>query len=72
MKLFYTRRELDEAIHNALINAEKDRRDRDNFDRIEKRLWRIEERLNKLEAKPELCKVNLDGRVIADSIRDTF
>ena len=45
----YTRRELDEAVHNALVKAEAEYYERQRFMDIEKRLCDLEYRVGSLE-----------------------
>lgn len=51
MKFLYTRHELDEAIHNALVERDKQQYMEDQYRRIEKEIRRLKDTVGELESR---------------------
>ena len=64
MKLFYTRKELDEAIAKALIERDMRRSTEEQIERLHGEIYRLEERISRLEYQG----INKQAENCADSV----
>lgn len=51
MKFLYTRHELDEAIHNALVEQDRKRYVEEQYSRIEKEIMRLKDTVGELDSR---------------------
>ena len=51
MKLFYTRKEVDEAVNKALFEAAQRREDFERFDSLRRDVWQLRDELHDLRIR---------------------
>lgn len=50
--MFYTKKQLEEEIGKRMFELNRERDTRDKFDRLERRIYELEERVMRLEGNP--------------------